>query len=245
MFEKNNYRLDDHYHEEHNKHSHKHYFPCYKCKKVFAFNKHALKHDCITVDKKKKKTKKKSLDPGAIHHCSHCDQQFTDPDELECHKISLCISRYSCLVPGCDKIFKNQRNLSTHANLDHSNSHIHICDLCGYSTKFLTQLGLHKKREHEPNYKKVLKPFNCLEPGCGKVVHSKHALEIHVSIFHAGPTKFFECDLCPKRFRSLISIRTHMLTHLSDTSMMIACSICDKKFVSENARDVHVRIHKS
>jgi hypothetical protein len=247
--------LDEHFHKDHNQHNHKHFYPCFVCKRVFSFNKHALKHDCIIPPQQSTKKKRKPFEkarskpqpkPSVMHKCPNCIEEFTNPDEMECHKITLCVSRYICPTPGCGKVCKTPRSLGNHANKCRRTNNSHICDQCGYTTTSVFNLSMHKTREHDPNYKKVITAFSCPHAECKKVLHSKHALADHIGFYHTE-RQYFECDLCPKKFCSLTTIRSHVLEHVANSSELLHfdCHICGKKYVSENARHIHMRVHKS
>jgi Zinc-finger associated domain (zf-AD)/Zinc-finger of C2H2 type len=71
--------LHEHFTNEHLNAFSKQLFPCYKCKKVFSFNKHVLKHECSAP------AHQWPTDPSVkmqLYKCDKCDQEFRDNDEM-------------------------------------------------------------------------------------------------------------------------------------------------------------------
>jgi hypothetical protein len=230
--------LDDHYHKDHKRKAHKHLFPCYVCKRVFGINKCIMNHKCNPIVKKKSKTDK--TDPPTVlsHKCPLCDQRFDNADEMFCHKISLCVGRFGCNVEGCGRMFTRQRDLSHHFNQEHDA--VKICDQCGFSTNKINEMKYHKIKVHDPNYQKATGEFPCRE--CGKVLHTKYSFDTHTT--NHLPRKFFECHLCPARFQTRESIKSHMVKHLS-SELLHSCSVCNKEFMTKAMLENHMKKHRS
>jgi KRAB domain-containing zinc finger protein len=257
-------------------------FPCYHCKRVLRSKDAVHGHECVpSLDVKRNKKsivvkcpqceKQFSNQDEMICHkftfcepilvedepkvpklldCRQCDEQFVTKDEVVQHQNTVCKKSYACADPHCEKRFKERAYRNRHFTRQHTNKitvEKGICDICGAVLAHKSYLDRHKKEQHDPNYtrEKQIKSFTCTEPGCGKVLHSKQAVEMHNSAFHAKRRQYFECYLCPKKFCTLISIRTHVCEHLSDpeAALVKACDFCNKKFVDEKRLNLHRRTH--
>lgn len=122
----------------------------------------------------------------------------------------------------CDKVFKNEKNLSHHVKTHHlvrepepessteqRKSKMmkkkepppkHHCHICGPPKLFcLTSLRRHLARIHSTNYK-------CPRPECGKYFKEKAQLDNHVEIH-----RLRECHVCGKKFQRKQNADIHLL----------------------------------
>jgi uncharacterized Zn-finger protein len=110
---------------------------------------------------------------------------------------------------------------------------------------FLIGWYKHKKEQHDPTFIKKRVQFICNEPGCGRVLQSKHAFATHNALLHSDRRKYYECHYCGRKFRTLGTIRTHVVEHATNPNelLTVACDFCEKKFVDEKSLRLHHRAH--
>jgi hypothetical protein len=77
------------------------------------------------------------------------------------------------------------------------------------------------------------------------VLQSKHAFATHNALLHSDRRKYYECHYCGRKFRTLGTIRTHVVEHATNPNelLTVACDFCEKKFVDEKSLRLHHRAH--
>jgi Zinc finger, C2H2 type len=234
--------LHNHFQTVHSTQYSKQLYPCYKCKKTFAFNKLVFSHDC---PERQTGAPNQSSAPSELHKCKGCDKAFSDDDELVCHSFTDCEARFKCSVPGCGKVFDHQRGISDHMREGHERQGNFICDQCGFSTNAARKLLVHKAK-HNPKTAATLEIFRCQHLGCEATLKSKYALQTHMRVIHLNRQNY-ECHLCAKKFRCFSSIQNHMiLNHMSspENQRRFACNLCDMKFLHEKTQLKHLLSHR-
>jgi KRAB domain-containing zinc finger protein len=184
-----------------------------------------------------------------MRKCQECDEEFPNVDELANHISTTCTKRFPC--SGCDRHYKNKRDRNRHYAELHTNriqnpeERTRICDTCGAEFANQQSLNKHKKEQHDPTYVKKRVYFPCHEPGCRKVLQSKHAFATHKALLHSDRRKLFECDFCGRKFRTLGTIRSHVVEHATNPNelLTVPCDFCDKKFVDKQSLKLHHRAH--
>jgi hypothetical protein len=186
-------------------------------------------------------------DTNKVYKCQQCDEEFANDDDVLTHQSTLCKKSFRCNV--CGKRYRTLEYRNRHFNRTHRISNKPtpekcVCDICGAALKTKCLLKKHKNLMHDPTYVRKIVYFNCTVPGCGKVVHSKHGFENHMGL-HLEELKYFECYLCPRKFRNLNSIRGHVCTHASDPDAVLTfvCDFCQKRFVNQRSLNTHRKHH--
>jgi len=90
----------------------------------------------------------------------------------------------------------------------------YVCDHCGYRSKCVTNLNIHK-RTHTGE-----KPFGC--ETCGKRFISRGELIRHERV-HTGE-KPYTCDICQKRFARSSTLSNHKIVHMREK--IYKCHLC-------------------
>ena len=75
---------------------------------------------------------------------------------------------------------------------------------------------------------------------CGFVAKTKKIFTKHKKTHDTGE---FSCDICPKKFTRLQSLREH--TSKVHSTNKFACTICDKCFSEKTRLKQHENTHKS
>lgn len=128
----------------------------------------------------------------------------------------------------------------------HTGERPFVCELCGKG--FITQHHLNRHSvqhpaEDDPNaaQRKSLTTYHC--DVCGKQLSSLRTLQYHQRI-HTGE-KPFQCELCPRAFRSQSILNVHIrTTHEQNEKRKYQCELCDKEFYSSSYLRAHLNQHR-
>ncbi|XP_035701337.1 zinc finger protein OZF isoform X1 [Folsomia candida] len=174
--------------------------------------------------------------------CQSCDKRFQTQDQLDLHSKKSCIlleTKEAKVFPCslCDAKFPNRVKLAIHQRSQHPELLTWKCATCGSLHLSETHLATHSLLHDNKD------SYNCLV--CTRALFkSKDDLSLHLTTSHTGE-ETIPCDVsgCPALFPNVPSKLQHMgSTH---NEAVFPCSSCDEKFVTFNARIVHVeRAHK-
>jgi predicted RNA-binding Zn-ribbon protein involved in translation (DUF1610 family) len=110
---------------------------CPKCQLEFTNEDEMVCHKytlCEPPPKVKKEARAKKI---KMHKCPECGEEFLKEDEMVNHQNTTCKKRFACSVPGCDRHYKNKRDINRHFAAAHTNrvknpeERKRICDSCG------------------------------------------------------------------------------------------------------------------
>ncbi|XP_078333291.1 uncharacterized protein LOC111125647 isoform X2 [Crassostrea virginica] len=133
----------------------------------------------------------------------------------------------------CGETFKSQKELVRHGRKNHKIT-MKLCEHCG-------QFQKHKNyyvhiRSHLPKYQK--KKYQCTV--CGVSYTTSNGLKTHIEIVHNGER--LKCQECNKQFCFKGALKRHQLSkHMN--MLNHTCMYCEKKFVSKNCMQKHMRVH--
>nr|XP_022325385.1 zinc finger protein 91-like isoform X2 [Crassostrea virginica] len=133
----------------------------------------------------------------------------------------------------CGETFKSQKELVRHGRKNHKIT-MKLCEHCG-------QFQKHKNyyvhiRSHLPKYQE--KKYQCTV--CGASYTTSNGLKTHIEIVHNG--KRLKCQECNKQFCFKGALNRHQLSkHMN--MLNHTCMYCEKKFVSKNCMQKHMRVH--
>lgn len=170
---------------------------------------------------------------GQIEHISvEPSIQFSiESEEKTCDEKAEFICSY------CNKNCSSRNRLREHIRV-HTKEKPFVCDICNAAFKQRSTLFTHKQVHEE-------KLFKCTVEGCdklNKIFSTEKKLMIHMN-FHAG-IKPFACDVCGSAYSYYSSLHKHKKTHIAKTKVKkFECPICNKKYVTESARDTHSLEH--
>ncbi|KAL7015221.1 hypothetical protein ACKWTF_016351 [Chironomus riparius] len=216
-------------------------------------SKTPLKHESILCDLCGKNFPNRSLLERHLT-ITHKTKQSAIPTENESSFMSGC---YPCNL--CDKTFTMRHNLNRHYKRFHSSDLRFECSQC--NDRFRTELHLsrHNIRVHE-NRNGIFNKINELEVPSeatkGEEIiekcqycelefnGSKYRYERHMILMHEKELdKIYSCDICPKKFVFLKSLKYHVEVHRKrarEENFPYQCAACQRKFLSEEKYKHHI-----
>ena len=179
--------------------------------------------------------------------CCICNKSFGSKNNLlfheqETHKE---IPDIPCPHPGCQLLFKSNRNLTHHRKQEHGcdlemafessamtdgETIKYLCFTCGKCLPDASTLRWHQARHGD-------KSLLCNV--CGKTFACKYDLKRH-SKRHVPTSKPHKCQFCFKSFATKPEQRTHELFHKEKTFL---CGDCGKKFYTKGLLNRHSVVH--
>lgn len=150
--------------------------------------------------------------------------------------------QYHCEYEGCSKVYKNRTSLDTHIRLIHRKLYKptkdqptkHICEICGYASKNLNNLKIHRYIHMD----KSELPYGCPVPNCGRRFDQKHRLAEH-TLRHQD-IRNFECPECGAKKVSQRELNIHMNIHTK--ARQYPCKLCSLVFNSSGNLSRHRKI---
>ena len=179
-------------------------FTCNKCglkfKRKFTLKRHLQDDHGETLD---------SMEENILNHFE-VPTKTVDVDSISPVKTE---RGYQCVA--CKKIFRLQRYLDRHVDLNHKEINAFQCLQCNREFKHKKNLRLHES-----------------------IVHSKDESKFHKFVQNTQVT--YNCDVCSKEFKRLDHLRRHKKIHESSTTS-IFCHICKNKFARRENLNVHIK----
>ncbi len=179
------------------------------------------------------------------YHCRVCSKTYSKKVSFQYHMKTHSASKaYKCST--CNLSFPTKGRLGTHSKI-HADRHI-ACVMCGHKFLNNSSLRIHCNKVHnmlpDGNHDRPLpmakrQVYNC--GLCSKSYSTKHSLHYHLKTHTSYiPHK---CITCSKRFHTKGALSGHSKIH---SVRHIACSMCDRMFVSSHALRVHCnRVHSA
>ena len=185
--------------------------------------------------------------------CDFCHKTFKRKTSLNQHlKIVHSAKKISCR--DCDKKFLQQSSLDKHypnCRIGRIKKEDLVCEFC--DKIFHCKLNINK---HLVNMHSAQKKFTCQK--CNQQFYQKSCLDRHASengttcqkdrcrcpkcnTPHHMKRKISRCSLCVKKFRTEEALRLHVLVHLGQKPFQ--CSICSKKFKFARELRNHSKYH--
>ncbi|XP_070495485.1 uncharacterized protein [Chironomus tepperi] len=176
------------------------------------------------------------------------------PAENESSFMSGC---YPCNL--CDKTFTMRHNLNRHYKRFHSSDLRFECSQCNDRFRTEVHLSRHIIRVHE-NRNGIFNKIPELDVPCeaqkGEEMiekcqycelefnGSKYRYERHMILMHEKELdKIYSCDICPKKFVFLKSLKYHVEVHRKrarEENFPYQCAACQRKFLSEEKYKHHI-----
>eukprot|EP00092_Neocalanus_flemingeri_P001428 GFUD01001524.1.p1 GENE.GFUD01001524.1~~GFUD01001524.1.p1 ORF type:complete len:496 (+),score=120.83 GFUD01001524.1:54-1541(+) len=257
------------------------FFKCHICTKDF---------EC--VEELELHVEKFHLRSPVTFFCSICDQKFEEKRQLRMHIRKVhCNEEIHCLE--CEQIFETEELLTAHISEIHFDKELNVT--CPHCQDLVQEHRLedHMKENHQKksSRKKVFVGSNLKCNDCDKTFGNSQTLERHTKRFHTsnkGPKvmceicntevndkkthmksheeKKFQCEQCPKRYRTKFDLKTHMKSvhlgvkescphcgkltanlskHIYGNHMHeFPCEICGKVFARQTQLNYHLRAHE-
>lgn len=174
-----------------------------------------------------------------IHECPNCFIDFHEyTDLLEHFNEHFGVKRIKCDL--CAKWFLFQRQLTSHVQEEHHNSHQLICPDCGKISKSNHNFILHYRAEH------MLENDTMHCKLCNKIFTKivsfmSHLRHEHHSIVYMAENRY-ACKYCDKHFCCLLQLKKHAAVHMKERPY--PCELCKKAFTRPyNLKSHKMRIH--
>ncbi|KAM7350230.1 uncharacterized protein ACRADG_008865 [Cochliomyia hominivorax] len=192
-------------------------FQCEECGKRFRqYNK--LKIHCITHTNEKP------------YICDICYKGFRFRNYLSVHKrLHSGENPYKCKY--CDKYFHSLHSRRLHTKMQHCETKIYTCPICGKILTAQCYLTAHMKRHTNQ------RDFKC--EMCGKCFFSQSQLKDH-QLVHTN-LKPYECNVCKARFQRKSNYTQHLKIHTGEKTYV--CGICKKSFAQNAGLYGHMKSH--
>ena len=179
-----------------------------------------------------------------IPHCSKCDRNFDEKEELFDHMASTHKdekSKIPCSEPECAITEKCLSKLKMHYKEVHEKNEKYQCSACDKSFFRKRSWYLHIKAHNAPSKrnKEGLK-YNCRF--CSDKFSGRKEWRKHVSTVHQGE-KPFKCDFCEKAYKEKYELKKHIaIIHegIIKPIKQLQCFICQQKFTSRNRMNIHI-----
>lgn len=169
------------------------------------------------------------LTPGICRLCNNTYQNY----KKWRHHLRTHSCQFEC--DYCHKKFAMKYDLRAHINSYHLYSNIKsmVCDVCGFTTKRLSNLKLHISIRHVEH-----KPQCCHE--CGKVFKDEYSLRSHMKRMHSKVT--VACPVCGKPYPSQAALKHHLIWHSDERPYK--CELCDRRYKAKSTLREHLHSHR-
>jgi len=172
--------------------------------------------------------------------CQFCSKKYEKKYSLQEH-LRTTHENDESACEFCSKIFKNGRYLRGHVRDVHGNSGHSVCDQCKNTFENKNSLKSHIREVHRNDW------ISC--NACGKIYKSKSTLEKHSQTSCPGSKRENGCmknlikeenGLCNQCLKSFKNLKAHKLSVHSTKDILYPCKHCNKEFVTNGRRDLHI-----
>ncbi|XP_030752785.1 zinc finger protein 652-B-like isoform X8 [Sitophilus oryzae] len=178
--------------------------------------------------------------------CQRCDEQFKSETELQYHTDKKVCKLSSDNIKGkycniCDKRFKGNKFLRIHVKKFHERPKIRIT-CCTKTYVNEEKYEAHKKKYHNEQLNRLPNGLYLCKY-CSKTFQSFQSITAHINTYHTKETSYL-CNICGKKFYSIIVLRHHTKRHEQDDAMKIkvvfACPFCTREFTTSESLEAHI-----
>ncbi|XP_055591944.1 oocyte zinc finger protein XlCOF26-like [Uranotaenia lowii] len=164
--------------------------------------------------------------------CELCGKSYRQAASLRNHELNHSQHKpFGCAICGHKTTQKS--GLKKHM-LVHSDHKPFTCDVCGKDFRFVNNLAMHRKRNHERE-----KLFGC--DVCDKKFVTNDELKNH-SMCHTDERPF-GCADCGKQFNRRSSLLSHRKSKHSVKEKRFGCRVCGREFSKNDTLQNHLRTH--
>ena len=166
--------------------------------------------------------------------CHFCEKKFRSSDCLLEHeaKVHTKGKPFKCHVDGCEYTSNNRTDLSRH-QAKHSTEKIHVCQLCGWSTKWPKNIRVHNLMKHteKRKFKCSLCKYTC-----------KRNTDLRQHMFRHTDDKPIQCLVCGFNVKTNWELKSHMLSHSDDRPFKCSYPGCKNASKTNADRLKHMRM---
>ena len=220
---------------------------CKRCKEIFQDHRrnHHILHPACQICSHMDFVSRTSFNLT----CHVCLKSFNNKYKLADHQFTHGDSHNSFYCNICEKGFTGKFNYEQHIMTNHGESaDIHKCDQCNNTFSSRTNLKRHIATKHSSTT-----PEEYVCTICGKIFKRADNLIKHERINHQlvrnetilpginDEEKYFNCDICTKRFNQKCTLRRHIESTHAIKSYQ--CNVCGKGFNRKDTLQIHQQIH--
>lgn len=169
--------------------------------------------------------------------CEHCDKKFRSVNGLLEHKAYKHDGGkpFKCEHDGCTYASKNPTDLDRH-QAKHETELKHVCDICGWRTKWRRNMRHHHTLKHcdERKYKCTVCEFAAKRP---------YDLKEHM--YRHTDEKPIQCLICGFRVKTNYELRSHMLVHSNEKPFKCTFPGCSSATKTKADLTKHMRVHQT
>lgn len=169
--------------------------------------------------------------------CEHCDKKFRSVNGLLEHKAYKHDGGkpFRCEHDGCTYASKNPTDLDRH-QAKHETELKHVCDICGWRTKWRRNMRHHHTLKHcdERKYKCTVCEFAAKRP---------YDLKEHM--YRHTDEKPIQCLICGFRVKTNYELRSHMLVHSNEKPFKCTFPGCSSATKTKADLTKHMRVHQT
>ena len=168
--------------------------------------------------------------------CKVCKKHYTNPKDLEEHRIRVHVNDKSILCEFCDYRCNLMKDLEKHKKVVHEKVKNHTCDQCGKAFHDKWNMNEHIKIHHssETNEK-------CEK--CSKTFKTKTQLRSHIQAVHQ---LFHICTRCDTTYIGVQKLREHLAQEHDNFNVkedLRLCQHCDSRFVKTGELNEHLHLN--
>lgn len=188
--------------------------------------------ECFAVFTTKLSRKRHKVSYHQFTKCPLCDGIFTNFIYRAYHRHqSTCASQYVAEVVTTRKVIMTRTVITT---CKEQENEVYHCPLCDKTFTRLHSLKKHAKRHMTNN------PVRC--GYCGQFYLDVSSLTRHIRLRHSiDDRKYFECDMCNRRYTSFRKLEEHKQLHMGETMPQYHCIYCSNKYDKLGRFKEHLR----
>uniref|UniRef100_A0A182RAT1 Zinc finger protein n=1 Tax=Anopheles funestus TaxID=62324 RepID=A0A182RAT1_ANOFN len=165
------------------------------------------------------------LQSQSYHECNVCSVLFKSIGALQAHQAPSARKGYLCVVCGVSK--RTRAALRVHER-SHTGERPFRCEVCDKTFHTNRTLLSHRSCHITGQHRCKL---------CGLVFNRKENLNRHIMLKHGEAT--IQCDLCPKKFKTVTVLNIHKLSHTGEKRFKCRTEGCDKRYITACDRRRH------